>query len=876
MTILFEWIERNIFLCYNYMIREEACYSLFRKGSLGVTMKQSRGKKKNERSIVGTLLLGLLVLTISLTICLVHMADVKHIFELVKTEENYKNVQSTEKIVSDHTENTLNLIAQAAALMTTDKQKLNSNDIFDTIRQYATLKDFSHVYYLSDEAVLYRQDGVINERNMESIEHILHLEEATCFAQYEQENGTNKGVAYYVAPVFLKGRKVGQLVGAQEMSDLLDSSALENIIAQGDVFLLNEDGIIYAQLADQYTLEGNNLFSYLREFSADKYSDNRVLAAREQIEEEDYLKTYIVDHTGMTDYIEIAVIDSVSDVYLAYVYPETVISNVINPVMFESLITCLLIILITLGMLFYMWAVSKRARDTIEMLAYGDPITGGKNDNYFRNVAEDVIWNNVNIPYLVARFDVANFRYINETYGHVRADELLTIIIEESGKYFKGKELCTRMDSDQFVLLARNDQEFEAKFEEMMSNINDRAREIGIMFPIRLKRGICPIRKDDNDINIIIDHANAARKSLVGDEKVLVATYSEKIVQQMYVEEKIESEMEESLRRGEFRVFIQPKWDIANDCIYGGEALVRWIKEDGSMVYPDQFIPVFERNGFIEKLDLYMLEEVCKGIRALIDEDRVIFPISVNQSRILIHNPDYINQVAKIMKRYRIPNGFIELEVTETVFFDERNLMINTMNRLKNMELCISMDDFGSGYSSLNMLKDIPFDVIKIDREFFSEVITSEASILILRKIIEMAQGLGIRVLCEGVETAEQVEILRELGCSYVQGYFYSRPMKSEEFIKTYCTSREGGKEYYDTLYADEVAARTRRDQKQAEDKDASSVVESFKKTYVSSSVQEKSKTITDESGKILSVEEQKIRASEAKNVKQTKLPKDA
>ncbi len=839
-------------------------------------MKQSRGKKKNERSIVGILMLGLLVLTISLAICLVHIADVKNIFEMVKTEENYKNVQSTEKVVSDHVENTLNLINQAAILMTADKDELNNDDIFDSIQQYSALSDFSSVYYLSDEGQLYRQDEVIHEKINDSMEHILHLKEASCFAKFEQENGRNKGIAYYVSPVHMDGKKVGQLVGAQDMKLLLESSVFDNVKSQGDIFLFNAEGIVYARSANRFAFDGNNLFAYLRESSADKYSDNRVLAAKDRIKEESYQKTYIVDHAGMTDYIEMAKISEVSGVYMAYIYPETVVTSIINPVMFESLITCLLIIMITLGMLFYMWAVSKRASDTIELLAYGDQITGGKNDNYFRSVAEDVIWHNVNIPYLVARFDVANFRYINEAYGHVRADELLTIIIEESGKFFKDREICCRMDSDQFVLLARNDQAFEAKFEEMMVIINDRAREIGIMFPIRLKRGICPIRKDDNDISIIIDHANAARKSLVGDEKVLVATYSDKIVQQMYVEEKIESEMEESLRKGEFRVFIQPKWDIVNDCIYGGEALVRWIKEDGSMVFPDQFIPVFERNGFIEKLDLYMLEEVCKKLRMLIDENRMIFPISVNQSRILIHNPDYINQVAKIMKRYRIPNGFIELEVTETVFFDERNLMINTMNRLKSMELSISMDDFGSGYSSLNMLKDIPFDVIKIDREFFSEVITSEASILILRKIIEMAKGLGIRVLCEGVETAEQVEILRELGCSYVQGYYYSRPVKSEEFIETYCGNRSGGKVYYDTLYAHEVAARARRDQRQSEDKDASSVVENFKKTYVSSNVEVKSKTITDESGKILSVEEQKIRASEAKNGKKNELSEDA
>lgn len=832
-------------------------------------MKQLRGKKTNKRSIVGILFLGLFVLLVSLAICLVHIADVKRIFELVKTEENYKNVQNAEKIISDHAEKTLSLLEQAAVLMTTDVEELNSDDIFETIIwHYSSLDDFSEMYYLTDEARLYGRDEVIRDKDIRTMKNILYMEKATCFAQIENVAGKDKGLAYYVAPVKLQGQKVGQLVGAQDMDELIKSSAFDNVKSLGDVFLINEDGFIYTSEADQYEIEGNNLFAWLREQSSDKYSDNRVLRLKDEIQKETYQKSYIVNVSGMTDYIEIAKVSKVNGLYFAYVYPETVVTDVVNPVMFESLVTCLMLVALTLAMLFYMWAVSKKASDTIEMLAYGDSITGGKNDNYFRSVAEGVIAECANVPYLVARFDVANFRYINEAYGHVRADELLTIIIEESGKFFKGRELCTRMDSDQFVLLARNDQEFDAKFEEMMTNINDRARDIGIMFPVRLKRGICPIRKGDTDLSIIIDHANAARKSIGADEKILVATYSEKIVQKMYMEEKIESEMEESMRKGEFKVYIQPKWDISNDCIYGGEALVRWVKDDGSMVYPDQFIPVFERNGFIEKLDLYMLEEVCKSLRRLIDNDKMIFPISVNQSRILMHNPDYINQVAKIMKRYRIPNGFIELEVTETVFFDERNLMINTMNQLKSMDLCISMDDFGSGYSSLNMLKDIPFDVIKIDREFFSEVITSEASILIMRKIIEMAKGLGIRVLCEGVETAEQVEILKELGCSYVQGYYYSKPVKREEFIEKYCMDKDGGKEYYDAMYASDVLERAKREQKQTEDKNATSVVENFKKTYVSSPSEEKSKTITDESGKILSVEEQKIRANEAKNGK--------
>ena len=181
-----------------------------------------------------------------------------------------------------------------------------------------------------------------------------------------------------------------------------------------------------------------------------------------------------------------------------------------------------------------------------------------------------------------------------------------------------------------------------------------------------------------------------------------------------------------------------------------------------------------------------MLEEVCKRLRVLIDSGFSIFPISVNQSRLLLHNPNYVDQIKKILKRYRIPNGYIELEITETVFQDERETMITTMNLLKQQDVQLSMDDFGSGYSSLNMLKDVPFDVIKIDREFFSESITSNSSILILRKIIEMAEGLGIRVLCEGVETKEDLEKIKALGPDLIQGYYYSKPCSRDEFLKKF------------------------------------------------------------------------------------------
>ena len=215
----------------------------------------------------------------------------------------------------------------------------------------------------------------------------------------------------------------------------------------------------------------------------------------------------------------------------------------------------------------------------------------------------------------------------------------------------------------------------------------------------------------------------------------------------------------------------------------------------GHIVSPGDFIPVFERNGFIENIDFYMLEEICKYIRRMIDEGREVYPVSINQSRYLLYDPNYIMKVQEIMLRYKVPKGLIELEITETVFFNEKERMLDVMRNLKEFNMNLSIDDFGSGYSSLNLLRDIPFDVLKIDRGFLDESAQSESGKWILRKIVEMADGLNLRVICEGVETHEQVDMLLDIGCIYAQGFLYSRPIPLEEFIEKYNTPRDDDSE---------------------------------------------------------------------------------
>lgn len=478
--------------------------------------------------------------------------------------------------------------------------------------------------------------------------------------------------------------------------------------------------------------------------------------------------------------------------YMVYFNPGVLDSGIRGGAI-RSYLICMFMIIIMMGLIIYIWLTMNASKNTMIELAYVDDITLGYNFNYFKYTTPKILTANKETPYFIIRFDILNFRYINESYGHDKADQVLGMVISKFETIFEpDKELCVRINSDQFVAVVKNNLDFEEKFEVYIRNVSEGAKEIGVKYPVRLRMGIYQIRKDDNDIEVMIDRANVARKSVDITQNLLFELYSDKIVSNMRKVDTIESDMEKSLLKGEFRVFVQPKWDIINDRIIGGEALVRWIKEDGSVIYPNDFIPVFESNGFIESLDFYMLEQLCIKMKEMRkDGNYNFYPISVNQSRILINNPDYVRNVEKTLKRFEADVNCIQLEITENVFFDEREKMIKVVSNLKDLGLEMAMDDFGSGYSSLNILKDIPFDVLKIDKAFFDESILSDASKVILQKILEMASALGIDVICEGVETIEQVEMLKGFGCRSVQGYFYGRPMPINEFVEKYCVKTQ-------------------------------------------------------------------------------------
>lgn len=751
-------------------------------------LKEKKGKDKFIKPIV---LVGVIVFVICLVTCIVHISDLRKSLEEEINQQLGAQLEVASQMLSDEVVSTQGVISIVAGEMG-DRQRstLSDSQVYQILKKYKPINDFKKITYISEEGVIYYDDGWKTQITDSQRQQMDQIRESRVYVTDDFKQAGDEFLLLFVDVVKSGDERNGFIVGLKSCTDILDGDSFSYLKEIGDVIVVDKNGVIldcyFTNLQDQPE-RYETIYDYMSKYW--KVDNGQISEFRQMIFSDDIREGRIQTAGEAKEryFYSFASVESLPQLNIISMYTDDVFNEVENTIIIGSVASCAIMILAMALLVFLAYKHNSSTSQLITRLAFDDEITGGKNLNYFKEFTSETLYKYQGMPFLVHRFDVSNFRYINEAYGHVRADQLLKIIVEEASAIFYGKELCVRMNADQFVMLTKNTQDLEERFFVFTDKVNARALDIGIRYPIKFKRGVYQIKNKEYDVSLIIDKANVARKNLTGEEKECVAFYSDKLVSDMRKVDKIESEMETALFNNEFKMFIQPKWDIREDKLYGGEALVRWIKADGSMVYPSDFVPVFEKNGFVEQLDIHMLEMACQLIRGQLNAGKPIYPISVNQSRLLLHNPAYISRISEMLKRYDIPKGYIELEITETVFFTERDKMISILNELKAREVLLSMDDFGSGYSSLNMLKDFPFDVLKIDKEFFSESITSESSTWILRKIIEMADGLGIRVICEGVETKEQVEMLQQIGCRYVQGYYYSKPIPAEKFVELYC-----------------------------------------------------------------------------------------
>jgi diguanylate cyclase (GGDEF)-like protein len=419
--------------------------------------------------------------------------------------------------------------------------------------------------------------------------------------------------------------------------------------------------------------------------------------------------------------------------------------------------------------------------EEIKRASEHDALTGLYNRKKFYEATRAALDENAGAKFVLVRFDIDHFRLFNSFFGEQAGDDLLKFIAAslERDAGSLGIRTYGRIESDVFGLCMPCD---SALMDRLISGINRLFAEYIPSYYIEPSFGVYVIDDPGLPVETMYARATMAAEKCKGKYMLHVAYYDQGMTDMYYKAQKIMNEAQSALDGEQFVVYFQPKYNISTEMPYGAEALARWKHPERGMISPAEFIPVFERNGFIGKLDYYMWEHVCMLLRKWIDEGLSPAPVSVNVSRANMYNPQLIDMLTEIVEKYSIPPRMLNLELTESAYMDNPDLMRKTVAELQSRGFVIMMDDFGSGYSSLNTLKDIMVDVLKVDMKFLPTGQHNARSERILASVIRMAGWLNLPVIVEGVETKEQKNFLESIGCGYIQGFYFARPMPAESY----------------------------------------------------------------------------------------------
>lgn len=422
-------------------------------------------------------------------------------------------------------------------------------------------------------------------------------------------------------------------------------------------------------------------------------------------------------------------------------------------------------------------------RSRLEKAAFVDPLTGGMTNAAFLMEAKKLVERASSRSYTLVLLNVQGFKLINENFGLGMGNQLLQRIYGSLKQDLQKDELLARGEADHFFLClrGREPQALQDRVEQMVQHVNASAQQTDIPYRLNFSRGACVVEEPGEDLVLMEERARIASQFWRHGDRCVF--YSTGLAGKIKAEQELISRFEEALEQGEFTVLLQPKIRLADGAIGGAEALVRWVHPERGLISPSEFIPILEKNGSVVQLDLFVFERVCQILDQWEAEGKRKIPVSVNLSRVHFQNPNFLRQYSQIRERYGIPGGLLELEVTESIFFDERQreMIQNSIQEMHAWGFRCSLDDFGSGFSSLSLLKETEADAIKLDRQFFGEIQKLRTK-RVIASLIQLAHDLGMEVVAEGIETPEQLEFLRIHHCDLVQGFIFSGPLTASDF----------------------------------------------------------------------------------------------
>lgn len=648
------------------------------------------------------------------------------------------------------------------------------------LQEYTALKCFKTMAYVNPANDVVTYDG----KDLMPVTRMLAQEAMSHGRMMKSASESRVDVDLYAVPVTdSDGNVKGALVAGTNPAVLTERYCPTANIS-GAFYVSDSDGdIIHSRTEENGPfVSGDNVLLLLEQsgndvntLKADLLRNGASGAARFTLSGVEYIITY-------------ASIDAFNWTVISVVPVEAVVSRA-NAVtayavyLIGGLVAALIVLMVFV--IHYMLNMRKHAYAAIEdsrKLYYEDNVTGFSTWQAFIDSYENRM-KDTGTNYALVSIDINKFKAVNDALGFDGGNAILRHTAEIIARNIGKNDLFARNSGDLFYVLAeyKTQDDLIEKINHIITDIDYQITDVKIFVSI----GIYRITDRNMKIRAMADRADIARKSVKIKNESAYLFFDTSMIENIRNEKSIEDIMEDALAKHEFKVFLQPKVDLdEKNEIIGAEALVRWF-HNGEIVPPGKFIPIFEKNGFVTQLDFYMFKEVCKLQKSWLSQGYEPKIVSVNMSRLHLRNDDFVQTLVNYCKEYEIDTKYFEIEITESAAYENIDILMDIFRQIKAAGFHVSIDDFGTGYSSLNMLKDLPVDVLKIDRSFLTEnADEAENASKIIGCVVSLASSLNISTICEGIETKEQANLLEKLGCNMAQGFYFARPMPVADFEK--------------------------------------------------------------------------------------------
>lgn len=691
--------------------------------------------------------------------------------------------QHAASITKEFTTRMLNMDMIADSLVQTDSTS-SSQQLLEFLARKADLSVFNELYFIGT-------DDLLNTNSHDTItlpNHELHLPHVDLLLNSQELDHaciTYDGVSniYYTRFVAQQDKPLGILVGVRgkhNLQDLIQMKALNN---QTVSCIVDKNSGIVVAPTNAHLKRDMNLDNFVM-FTDTQGSRVAIQAVKEDITsltEAVHLARNNQDKSILITYTPLGI----NDWGLVTFIPENLIAvgsqdYILRTLLISVVSICLFGIIAITAFISY-----KNNKRQMELIAFHDMITGGLNNEGFQLRFHEIVSKAKANTHAIALINMRNFKLINEKYGKEEGDRTLKHIHHAITRCLKANEFTGRISADRFFICLREHQQeaIEGRLKTICQEINSFNTADSSLHLLEFHCGVQIVDDPTADVTRIQDHARQAYDLAIRENQFCVF-YQKSFTEKLLWEQELDMMFETSLRNKEFKLYLQPKVDLETGTVCGAEALVRWFHPEKGFIFPSDFIPLFEGNGKICQLDVYMFEEVCKVLHRWHQQGRHLIPISVNLSRQhYFRNPEFLDTFAQLARHYQIPPKLLDFELTESIFFDtdQFNSVKKSLKEMHNLGFLCSLDDFGVGFSSLGLLKEFDIDTIKFDRQFFLDVSTKKSK-TILESLMRMSEELGIKTVAEGIETHEQLTYLNETSCDMIQGYIFSLPLEVSEF----------------------------------------------------------------------------------------------